>query len=486
MLVTASKEIFDSFKSSFRLKAVAHSEHELRFLDTYCNELLKNGHYIVCTKDAIELKTIDSKLVAKEELDGDVKFFWDLSGARFRELLQNMIEYRALLPHNTMKVSEASYLAVNKSDKGIFRVFTYEFDGKVIIGVEPIKGYETFFEEARAFLSGQEKIHSLFDFVKKAVSPKKKVKLDNEMSSKVAIKLLLSDMLENMREQEKGITLNIDSEFLHYYRVYLRKARSVLSQFKAVFSVEEINELRAGLSEVGRATNHARDLDVYWLKVRDYAELTKSEDFEPFLKYLKKSSDKEYEKLAKFLKSEKYKKIASDFSKITKASTGKGLKADEPVGVFARNRLRKLYKKLIQDGSGLTIDSADEKLHELRIDCKKVRYLLEFSETLFDKSKLMEAVKLIKNLQTILGNFQDLSVQQQKLVGFADDMVVELKDIKSAPLISIGRLVSDLQREQKGCKEMFLQSFAELIKPQNRDVFSDLLGRNNSENNSNI
>jgi CHAD domain-containing protein len=484
MLVTVAKDVISNFIDRFKLKLVESSEQELLFLDTYFGELLKSGHYIVQTKHSTELKTIDSRLIAKEENTNDIRFFWDFKTKRLQELLRNIIEYRALMVQNRLNVAESAYLALNESEKGVFRAFVYIFDNKSILGIEPIKGYDAEFMDAKEFLSQHQQVTSLFDFVKKDVLPKRKVRLQPDMSAKSAMQLLLSNMYENMVEQEHGIVQNIDSEFLHYYRVYLRKARSVLSQLKGVFSDEEIAGIKSGLSEIGRATNHARDLDVYWLKVRDYAQSTSRSDFEPFLEFLKSSSAVEYDGLAKFLKSSKYKKIVSDFAKLIKAKNSKGARADEQIIVLAIARLKKLYKKLIRDGQNIDINSEDEKLHALRIDCKKMRYLLEFFESILDKERVGEAVRLIKNLQTILGNYQDLSVQQLKIVGFADEMVKKQDNIQSATLIAIGILVADLLREQKDCKAQFLQAFGEMTKLQNKEVFIKLFTLNTQNTNT--
>ena len=192
------------------------------------------------------------------------------------------------------------------------------------------------------------------------------------------------------------------------------------------------------------------------------------------MEFLKNSSDKEYAKLSKFFKSSKYKKTTSELSKLLK-NRAKGERANEPLASTASARLGKLHKRILKDGRNLSLQSQDESFHALRIDCKKIRYLLEFFEPLLEPSRAPEAIKLVKNLQTILGNYQDLSVQQHKIIGFADEMVKEQASIPSALLISIGVLVGDLQREQNGCKDKFLKSFEIFSKPQSKALFQALI-----------
>jgi len=62
------------------------------------------------------------------------------------------------------------------------------------------------------------------------------------------------------RQNEDGIKADYDTEFLHDYRVSLRKVRSVLSLFKG-----ENIALKQAFSDIMKGTNQLRDLDVYLL-----------------------------------------------------------------------------------------------------------------------------------------------------------------------------------------------------------------------------
>jgi len=351
MLFVVNTDVFDDFLITFKLKLLKTVEAKYTFYDTHFDELLKNGYCLAHFGDFLELKTLDSKLIAKEKKTDGVKFFWDVHDKKFRETLENFIEYRALLKKATLSFKDSSYLAQNDYNKGVFRVSQYKFDENIVICLEPIKGYNTDLLRANDFLNQSQKLHSLFDMVKKEVKPKNRVKLTREMSSKDAIKVLLSDIYKDMREQEAGLIANIDSEFLHYYRVNLRKARALLSQFKTVFAKDEIAHLQQGLSKVGKTTNQARDLDVYWLKVREYQEEKQNIDLSAFLNYLKQNSDKEYVGLAKFFKSNEYNNICIYYEDVLQDERANGISANVNIVDLASKKLKKLYKKLIIDGS---------------------------------------------------------------------------------------------------------------------------------------
>src|SRR5690606_29300041 len=99
-------------------------------------------------------------------------------------------------------------------------------------------------------------------------------------------------------------------------------------------------------------------------------------------------------------------------------SSGTGGKAGKPVIKLARKRIGKRYKNALALGSAITGDSPDSDFHMLRIECKKLRYYLEFFESLFPGDEVKRAIKQLKSLQDNLGDFNDLHVQQGSIQGF--------------------------------------------------------------------
>jgi len=54
-------------------------------------------------------------------------------------------------------------------------------------------------------------------------------------------------------------------------------------------------------------------------------------------------------------------------------------------------------------------------IHQLRINCKKLRYLMEFFTLLLPPAEIKKLIRSLKMLQDNPGNFNDYSVQQQFL-----------------------------------------------------------------------
>jgi CHAD domain-containing protein len=73
----------------------------------------------------------------------------------------------------------------------------------------------------------------------------------------------------------------------------------------------------------------------------------------------------------------------------------------------------------VQLGTQLLAEPDDERLHELRIACKKLRYVLECFVSLLPGKKTSILTKHLRHLQDNLGHGHDLFVQQEALRHFA-------------------------------------------------------------------
>jgi len=73
-----------------------------------------------------------------------------------------------------------------------------------------------------------------------------------------------------MRINEVNIEKDLDTEFLHDFRVAIRRTRSALGQIKNVFPMRTTNRFKKDFAFVGELSNQLRDLDVYLLKEDTY------------------------------------------------------------------------------------------------------------------------------------------------------------------------------------------------------------------------
>jgi len=101
-------------------------------------------------------------------------------------------------------------------------------------------------------------------------SSKLNIALQPDMPARLATCMILEQLLQTIRQNQKGIQLDIDSEFLHDFRVAIRRTRVVLNQIKEVLPPDITGTYRQEFAILGRLTNRLRDLDVYLLKQDSY------------------------------------------------------------------------------------------------------------------------------------------------------------------------------------------------------------------------
>ena len=125
----------------------------------------------------------------------------------------------------------------------------------------------------------------------------------------------------------------------------------------------------------------------------------------------------EWEKMVTALKSKHYQKVMSDWHAYLNGDIpdDSSALAMRPIGEYAREIIFRRFKRVIKKGRRIGADSPDDYLHRLRIHCKKLRYSLEFFASLFPKKEVGRGIRQLKRLQGQLGDFNDLSVQQDML-----------------------------------------------------------------------
>ena len=95
---------------------------------------------------------------------------------------------------------------------------------------------------------------------------------------------------------------------------------------------------------------------------------------------------------------------------------------DRRLGPFVAERIAKAQRKVLTDGRAITPASPAERLHDLRKDTKKLRYLLECFGSLFPTKGRKAFVAQLKALQDNLGEHQDAEVHLAQLRELAHDL----------------------------------------------------------------
>ncbi|MEN8261503.1 MAG: CHAD domain-containing protein, partial [Pseudomonadota bacterium] len=279
------------------------------------------------------------------------------------------------------------------------------------------------------------------------------------------------------------------SEFLHDFRVAVRRTRSVLSQIKGVLPPEAIEQFSPGFAWLGQITSEPRDLDVYLLGFDRYKAslpVIIRDDLDPLYDFIVLRRDQAYGALVSNLTSAKYRRLLREWkSFLERPLSGE---ADTPLaGVAIKelsdHRIWRVYKRVLREGRAITPDSPAVALHELRKTCKKLRYLMEFFQSLYGKSRIKGLIKTLKGFQESLGDFQDFAVQQKTLQQFSQEMMASRRTPAST-LLAMGVLVQQLGRRSSLARGEFADRFEDFESAEHRAQFKRLFKDGGKEHDS--
>ena len=430
-------------------------------------------------------------IIASTEIEKVPAFSQEFQLEEIRSALEPLLEMRALMPVCTLDYETYHLNILNNDEKTVLRLVLEEhdlFDNRVTLQL--IKGYDKSAEHIIEILTtklGLTPTHKplLLTALKlqgrkpNDYSSKLNIDLDPDMRADIAAKFIYSHLLKAIKDNEQGTIADTDSEFLHDFKVAVRRTRAGLSQLKGVLP-EKISATYAEFfSWLGQSTSFTRDLDVYLLNFAHFKSSLPAairDDLNPLYDFLLAKQQKAQKELAKNLRSTKYLTTLSDWEQYLKAQAP--LKPLEPhakltIKQLADRRLWKNYKRVLQEGDAITEESPAEALHELRKSCKKLRYLMEFFQSLYPENKIKHFIKNLKGLQEVLGNFQDLSVQECTLKLFSEEMLNN--HIHANTLLAMGVLIQNLDTLRGKARKDFSAKFATFKHEESQSAFKSLL-----------
>ena len=434
----------------------------------------------------------------------------DLPDGPFRQTVEPLIKMRRLLPTFTVRSTAQTWNVLGAENKTVvrLRLETHRLEPHPWPGrpaaetgeketsldltprlrVEPIRGYDAADRKLRDFLHKKLDLRiverSLFDEAAArsglrvgGYSSKVQIRLGAGESAADATRAILLHLLDAMEINEDGTRRDVDSEFLHDFRVAVRRTRAALSQIKRVFPDDRVAHFKREFSWLGKLTGPTRDLDVYLLKMPVYRLDLPPEtrqDLDPLSDFLVRKQRLEQRKLAKGLDSARYRNLVADWRLFLEGEDPPPLPSDalRPVRDVASERIWKIYRRIIKQGSVIDDSSPADDLHDVRLECKKLRYLMEFFRSLYPKSEIEGAIRALKRLQDNLGDFNDYEVQQASLGSLAEELAK--RETQAATLLAMGRLQSRLAAGQQAERDAFTAKFARFAAPDEQARYRGL------------
>ena len=354
-------------------------------------------------------------------VDAVPSFVWHLPYAPVVDRLARVTEVRALMPLVTLHTAFESRRLVDGEGKTLARLTldrtTVENGPSLpaVLELTPVRGYASSAEGLATLLSAQVGLVPEPDdpvtlalravgFAPGSYSSKLRLALDPDATAYQAWITVLRALFAMMQANEAGLREDVDSEFLHDYRVAVRRTRSVLSDSTRVFDPELRSWARDEFRWIGQVTSPPRDADVFVLSMPE---------FEAALPALRRRDLKAVPVVSRgssgrrptptwsaALDSDRSRVLFDRWREVLDAPAPRARRArptrPRSAGDVAGRHIRKAHSRVITAGRAINAGSHPEELHELRKDAKRLRYLLECFGGLYPAEVVAPVVRELK------------------------------------------------------------------------------------------
>lgn len=436
------QRLLREFRHDHELHEGPRRSREAVYLDTFDGRLFAQSRALRSSEGMLHLECLDRPDERRPiELDGLPVFADGLPPGGLRDELVPLTKNRALLRLFSVRSEVRTWSRRDGEQKTVLQVSLSDdeaSDGKRTarlggcVTVRRVRGYNRFFREvcewwetrgvhARDGSRYRQAIKALGLDPRRAASVPK-VRLTASMTAAEAVRSMLRAQYRTARGNEEGILDDTDTEFLHDFRVAVRRARSFLGQLPDVFAREPAVRLRKRLSWLGKSTNALRDLDVYLQQQGDYRSMLTgalAEDVTPLFEFAAREREAAHRTLVGVMGSGDYDQAVQRWRACIDDDTGLGVgrRGSEPVLSLARTRVAKKCRTVLEQGCRLQDRTDAAALHSLRIECKQLRYIMEILADLMPEAR--SVVQRLKKLQDALGKIQDLTVHEARTQDFA-------------------------------------------------------------------
>jgi len=463
-----------------------------RWLDTFDQRLGGEGltleHQVVASGESLTLSLADGSptvTVPAKDLRWPA-LAQDLPPGPVRDAIAPVTGIRALMVITDERRRIRSLALQNQDGKTVARVelnapASPASAAPTEVTLHPLRGYDASARRAALLLTGA----GLLPVERAAPARRLQPDLHGDDPATALLTTVLRGFLATMGENLPGLLHDVDTEFLHDFRVAVRRTRSVLKLGRPALPEVMRTRWEPTFKWLGDLTTPVRDLDVYeldlprmegWLVSADPADLG------AFGTHLRSRRTLERRALVRALRSARYRRVVAEWGEelsrledVSGNGTPGGVERESLSAAQLGSRsIARAYRLVARGGGAIRAESPAGDLHALRKRCKELRYALEVFAPVIDAAAGKRVIGDLKDLQDVLGRFQDSEVQRQALRGFAEEMMADVTP--AAAVLAMGELIGHLDLEQDRARREFDVAFARLGRPSSLHLIHRLGG----------
>ncbi|MGA7178549.1 MAG: CHAD domain-containing protein [Thiobacillaceae bacterium] len=245
--------------------------------------------------------------------------------------------------------------------------------------------------------------------------------LDRRLPPADAWRVIATQCLRQLSANLPGIGYANDPEYLHQARVALRRFRSSYSLFKRGLPLPLV--LLGELRKLNTVFGPARDWDVFCTETLPplRAALPDSGPLEQLAGRADHARRHTHDQVKAYLQSPACGRLLLGLGRHLEESHRHFVVelGDPDLGDFAARHLKKRYRQMRAILANPVTGVAER--HRLRISIKRLRYTLDCFSSLYSEGAVAGMTAALADLQTILGNMNDMAVADRLMASMEDD-----------------------------------------------------------------
>ncbi len=285
-----------------------------------------------------------------------------------------------------------------------------------------------------------------------------------------ACRIIWHEQFMTMLLNEAGVRYSSDPEYVHAARVAIRRARAAARLYKDYFKRKGVRRYLKQMRQTAQLLGAVRDMDVAIAKLIGYQRKSRKKaagNLQTTLEEWVAKRAKAHQDLVAWLDSENYAEFVRSFLQFCR-TPGAELADMAPVAgeAVVPFQVRHVVPTMLLDNFAhvrayeVWFEQEEEvplpTLHRLRIECKYLRYNLEFVGGLLG-GESGAIVAFLKSLQEDLGDLQDAVVSKQLLGEGDSDEGQVIARYEAAQ----DKVIAKLRRETR-------EDFARFVGEENR------------------
>jgi CHAD domain-containing protein len=487
----STEMLLEKVKAFLPLRFSPEAEYLCEYFDTYDFRLFSHGYLLQKRERRYELVSLSAadepgvlfSSARTPRLNGDFR------RADLRRMMKGILGPRALLSAAQLRVRRTRGLPDNRTETAAAEITFTEYLSGEDSGGQVVLRLLTISHEAGLALShlltgllASLGLSETDDFTESAAQIlaasgrypgeyelRFSAPLDKNLSVAAATQLYGARLVSVIRETRGMIIEDVDPEFLHDYRVAVRRLRSWLEILDpyldaAAALVSEAAKL------LGNATNDLRDFDVLLINLESLKKELGPElkpwyrGWQRGLRSQRKNTQKT---TAAFLRSPEAAQALTaleEFCRDVDRAFPSGESGPVPLSVVAGEYMARVFGDFLKRLKKADKHGADDSLHRLRVSVKKVRYGVEALAPCLTLSRLDAFLKIARSVQEDLGSANDCAVGRRMLGALAETPAAAggARDVRR--FLCHGAFLQLLLREEKAYAKRGLKSVRRLAK----------------------